>query len=290
MRGTGQLQDYQALLWPSEHEAQALCSSPAGFACALGRALLGLVSQHHLCFWEGEYEKGWSLQLGEDKLQGVPKRWSKFQRYSDFKLSRPFWSTLYTLLILRGKESIHLTLNTAKQFTYSRLYIQQSLHTDLHHDTTFSPILTGLIETSPFPSLRGSAVTAITASALRRAPWERYQSAEDHERLCFPAPGAAGAAEDLVPDGLWAGCSSQNRGRVALAQGHIPFTDYFHFKSESLQSLAQNFQKCLEELHVFLDAQGGCKHFQVLRGAARIFGRSEELQAFLDAQLEGDLF
>lgn len=65
------------------------------------------------------------------------------------------------------------------------VYTQQTLHPDLHHSTTFSPVLTGLTKTSPFSSLRGSAVAAIAALALQRAPWERYQGTEDCKRLCF---------------------------------------------------------------------------------------------------------
>ena len=70
--------------------------------------------------------------------------------------------------------------------TYSEgVYVRQTLHPELRCGTTFSPVLTDLIETSPFSSLRGSAVTAIAALALQRAPWERYQGTEDCRHLCF---------------------------------------------------------------------------------------------------------
>lgn len=113
---------------------------------------------------------------------------------------------------------------------------QPTLHPGLHCGTTSCPVLTCLTETSPFSSKQGSAVTAIAALTLQRAPRERYQGTRA-AGVCV-CPGAAEGSAWLGSAGLQAGCRFQNWGRAALAQGHIPFTHYFHFTLEFLQSLA----------------------------------------------------
>lgn len=75
------------------------------------------------------------------------------------------------MVILRSEESISDTKCGGGD------HIQQTSYPALQRGTTFPSVLTGLIETSPFSSLQGSAVTAGAALAWQRAPCERYQGA-----------------------------------------------------------------------------------------------------------------
>lgn len=68
------------------------------------------------------------------------------------------------------------------------------------------------------------------------------------------------------------------------------------FTSESLQSLARNFLKRLEELQVFSGGRrgrkhfqvlGGCEPFRVLRGAASLWGCSSRRGPFLKEEVLG---
>lgn len=86
------------MLWPSEHDALALCSSPVGFACALGRAFLRLV-----------------LAAGEPLVLGRTVRDKVIFTAGGYN---------YILLIPMREESISMTLNTLKEFTSGRLYLQ----------------------------------------------------------------------------------------------------------------------------------------------------------------------
>jgi len=167
------------------------------------------------------------------------------------------------------------------------VYAQQTLHPDLHHGVAYSPVLSGLVKTSPFSSLPGSAVSAIRALALRRAPWGTYQGTQGCKHLFFLCPVLQGTQPGRSLPG--------SKQAAAPRTWEVQLLPRATFLSQVISTLHWNscnlwpeiFQKRLEGLQAFLDAERGCKHFGMLRGTASILGCSARRGPYLEEEVLG---
>lgn len=129
--------------------------------------------------------------------------------------------------------------------------------------------------------VQGSALTAISALTLQRAPWEGYQGTQGCKLLCFHCSWCCRHCWGLSLAGLcWAPSRLQvlKLGESSSCPGPHSFHTLFPLYIGIL---------AISGLKFFKSTQGSYKHFGMLRGAASILGCSIWRNPFLKEDVLG---